>query len=1147
MCFPFRPGLALAPLLLAILLPGPLPADLVRYEPDPFTGHLWHLDEADAPALDAAPAQRSLVSLTNGAALQQPSFPGFGTALSTFDGGPNDTANKDAALAALPLVNGAGDNVTLALADPVTGAFTIEALVRVDFDPAQNLGPAPAGTGRNSPLQIVSGEGDVAAERVFQFRLNPVGVGGGDPSVPRLEFINLRQESGIQSVLVNLPTNGPNAILANNWYHVAVACTGADNTPGNLTFYWTRLDPGAVFANVLATARLTNDLAAAACDLVLGNEGRANGGSTDNFLGLLDEVRLSRAFRGTNEFVFRSVTLAGASGYEAGTTNVPANLLDGNLNSRWSAQGDGQWVSFDLGRLELVDAVHIAFHLGNQRTTSFDVLLSVDGFGWFTALTNAVSSGTTLNLEAFPLPTPLPARFVRIVGHGNSQNNWNSLTEVTLDRSPALDSDHDGLPDAWEAHYFGGLHHDASTDPDGDHLSNAQELLASTNPTVPNAAGDTDNDGLADWWETLWFGNLTQTGTGDPDRDGFNNAAEFAVGSDPTTAHSVPGDVDGDNLPDAWELAALGALASGAYDDPDGDGLNNLAEMLADTSPTNALSRTNWAAPRVALLRDAIVATNACLMPAGSTYGRAINGISFQNGPLTFHGHQYVAWYDTVGTTQKLWLGRRAVSRLTAGPWEKFDTGSEFLNGDEPAWNAHNVIALGLCHTDGSLHFAWDLHGHTLRYRRSIPGLCTTNLAAWGPAALFGEQNWLVAAGQSITSVTYPRFVNTPAGALRLFYRTGSTSAGDHWMHNYQPATTNWSARWKFSAKEGTFSDVSVNGGTFTSTSRNAYENGYHYGPDGVLHYTWTYRENTANPSNHDIHYAYSTDNGVTWRNNAGALIANTTLGQAVRVDSPGVIVKVLNSRQLLINQQAQAVDPEGRPHVLMLHRQPGPEFAWQLGDPAFSTVNTAYFHYFRDSVTGAWAQRRLPLDIPVGARPKLGFDATGNAYAVYVGGYTSAVTPGYAPGWLVIASASKAAQYSDWAVAITNTLRFDGEPLLDEGRLLSDGVLSVFIQETSPNTGVVGTPLHVIDYLVDAPAATAARTATLGFRGPDTFVTVPVTNGPAYQLQATPTLQPSGWTNVGTAVPGPSGLLALPDPEGRAATQRFYRVLQTP
>ncbi len=50
-------------------------------------------------------------------------------------------------------------------------------------------------------------------------------------------------------------------------------------------------------------------------------------------------------------------------------------------------------------------------------------------------------------------------------------------------------------------------------------------------------------------------------------------------------------DTDGDGLPDDWERFYLGTLASGAEDDPDGDGMNNLAEYLAGTDPSSAASR----------------------------------------------------------------------------------------------------------------------------------------------------------------------------------------------------------------------------------------------------------------------------------------------------------------------------------------------------------------------------------------------------------------------------------------------------------------------------------------------------------------------------------------------------------------------------
>lgn len=48
------------------------------------------------------------------------------------------------------------------------------------------------------------------------------------------------------------------------------------------------------------------------------------------------------------------------------------------------------------------------------------------------------------------------------------------------------------------------------------------------------AMEDTDGDALDDRWERQYFGNLGQTLTGDFDGDGFNEAREQAMGSDPT-------------------------------------------------------------------------------------------------------------------------------------------------------------------------------------------------------------------------------------------------------------------------------------------------------------------------------------------------------------------------------------------------------------------------------------------------------------------------------------------------------------------------------------------------------------------------------------------------------------------------------------
>lgn len=111
--------------------------------------------------------------------------------------------------------------------------------------------------------------------------------------------------------------------------------------------------------------------------------------------------------------------------------NVPANVLDNDLNTRWSANGDGQWIQFCLGETATVTGVQIAFYNGNTRTSTFDVLTGTDGVNWTTAAAGRVSSGTSLSLETFTF-SARTAKYVRIVGHGNSVNLWNSYTEVKI-------------------------------------------------------------------------------------------------------------------------------------------------------------------------------------------------------------------------------------------------------------------------------------------------------------------------------------------------------------------------------------------------------------------------------------------------------------------------------------------------------------------------------------------------------------------------------------------------------------------------------------------------------------------------------------------------------------------------------------------
>ncbi len=62
--------------------------------------------------------------------------------------------------------------------------------------------------------------------------------------------------------------------------------------------------------------------------------------------------------------------------------DLPANVLDGSLATRWSASGSGQWISFDLGTVQAIGSLNIAWYEGNTRTSYFEIQTSADDANW---------------------------------------------------------------------------------------------------------------------------------------------------------------------------------------------------------------------------------------------------------------------------------------------------------------------------------------------------------------------------------------------------------------------------------------------------------------------------------------------------------------------------------------------------------------------------------------------------------------------------------------------------------------------------------------------------------------------------------------------------------------------------------------------
>ena len=122
-----------------------------------------------------------------------------------------------------------------------------------------------------------------------------------------------------------------------------------------------------------------------------------------------------------------------------------------------------------------------------QNKSATDYGVNHDGLGNLRGLAYGANIGW-INFESNGAPK-VDLRTGRLTGAFYSANcGWISLSNafafVQTDTIPGgKDSNANGLPDAWERIYFGGLGVDPNADPDGDGMSNLEEYLAGTTPT----------------------------------------------------------------------------------------------------------------------------------------------------------------------------------------------------------------------------------------------------------------------------------------------------------------------------------------------------------------------------------------------------------------------------------------------------------------------------------------------------------------------------------------------------------------------------------------------------------------------------------------------------------------------------------------
>ncbi len=122
-----------------------------------------------------------------------------------------------------------------------------------------------------------------------------------------------------------------------------------------------------------------------------------------------------------------------ASAYD--NLNIPKNAVDNNIQTRWSAEGDNNWLKVELNGKAHLSHLKIAYYGGSHRKGYFDLCGSMDKVNWEPILQKASTCGFSEDKEVFDIPENLKYndyKFLRVTGHNNSENSWNSIAEILI-------------------------------------------------------------------------------------------------------------------------------------------------------------------------------------------------------------------------------------------------------------------------------------------------------------------------------------------------------------------------------------------------------------------------------------------------------------------------------------------------------------------------------------------------------------------------------------------------------------------------------------------------------------------------------------------------------------------------------------------
>ena len=275
------------------------------------------------------------------------------------------------------------------------------------------------------------------------------------------------------------------------------------------------------------------------------------------------------------------------------------------------------------------------------------------------------------------------------------------------------------------------------------------------------------------------------------------------------------------------------------------------------------------------------------------TVPSAVNGTYswIHNSSQWITAHDHFVVY--VGANREVRIARRMYERAWL-PSVNLQTATGSVFTAAVTEDSHNVMAVAL-DNEGYIHVSGNMHAVPLLYMRSVRPY---DMTEWTSGMVGTEES----------NATYPKFIMSKTNQLYFWYRDGFSGDGN-WVLN------------KYNAPAKTWSRVAV-------VLQGSVENVNAYPLDvavdrtsGRWHTIWTIRKDfSSQDENEHLYYAYTDDEGVTWKKTDGtpyALPITWASGEKI-VDLPGGAIETV------YNGGGLDIDSSGNPHGVTLVQDTG-------------------------------------------------------------------------------------------------------------------------------------------------------------------------------------------------------------------------------